>query len=398
MLEACPSFEGRQSAVQHPRTIIGTLSHAAIETGEDNPELTDEDADKVAECIDFYDERKAVLEANRQEAVLEAMGRLENSLVQHDKEAAKIWAERSVPQIQEIKELYLPVDDLLFDDGVKHTTAGYCDSAIIAHTGKYAEMFDWKLGIWPVQSAKGNLQGISYVIGLFRQYPNLECIRFFFKQPNIKYLTVALFDRKDIPEHYLRVQVVVARAREARRKGDFSTAQMKTALCTFCKHLAVCPVVSKLACKVGSKFHPIEIPPDITPSRIHDPNDTTLGLRLAQLLGVWAGAYKKCIQERVIRGEAKEPEGYGLESRTPREIVDESKYKAVALRSMTEAEYATTLKPSLGKVEKIISDKAPRGQKKAEVEKFDQDIRAAGAVVDGDGYTFLRAKPSKPTE
>ena len=60
MLEACPSFEGRQSAVQHPRTIIGTLSHAAIETGEDNPELTDEDADKVAECIDFYDEPKCV--------------------------------------------------------------------------------------------------------------------------------------------------------------------------------------------------------------------------------------------------------------------------------------------------------------------------------------------------
>lgn len=398
-LEACPAWEGTQSAVPHPRTVIGTISHGVTETGEDDHRLSDEDADKVAECIDFYESRKQVFDEYRRTAVVSLTAQLWGARVlPGDSADAGKTAEDRTPPVRELKETYLPVDDKKFDDGVVATTAGYVDSSLISYDERYAEMFDWKFGFWAVEPTDNNLQAMAYVLGLFRKFPKLEKVRFFFKQPNIEYISQAEFTRATVAEIYLRIQVVVAKAREARKLGDFSTASPHVPACNFCKHLADCPKVSELVCKVGSKFYPVEIPSDINHSVIHNPEDTTIGLRLAQVVSVWAKAFKRSIQERVIRGDAKAPIGFMLQDRTPREIIDEGKYKQVALAHMTEDEYASTLKPSLGKVETIISDKAVRGQKKATVEKFDEQARAAGAIVDGEGYVFLRAVPSKPTE
>lgn len=363
-LEACPCYEGKQSAKPHPRTIIGTIAHGVVETGEDNAQLDDDDMSHAADCIDFYE---------RQRTLMEQRG----------------------AGITELKETYLSVDDLEFPDGAKATSAGFIDCAIISHDQIYAEIMDWKFGLWEVEKADNNLQGIAYALGLFRAYPKLSQIKFWFKQPVIGNVTSHVFTRESIPELYLRVQVVVARAREARAKKDFSTARPMIPACNFCKHIGICPRVTEFACHVGAKFYPLDIPASITPNEVHSPHDTQLGLRLASVLEVWAKSYKGTITDRVLRGDAKTPDGFTLQSRTPREIIDPKKYKEVALRYLTSEEYETTLKASFGAVEDLIKDKAPRGQKSAQVDEFGAALVDIGAVEFGQAYTFLRAATKK---
>lgn len=411
-LEACPNYQSRQSATPHPRTVIGTISHDVAETGEDDNRLTDEDAEKIAECIDFYERRKQLMqEARAREVQQRSVGHWGTRVAPGEEGDAEKIAEAEVPPVIKLKETYLPIDDELFSDFVQSpygdpkeprivyaTTAGYIDSALISHDLEYAEIFDWKFGMWPVEKAENNLQGIAYALGIFRKFPSLKRVKYFFKQPNLDYITDATIAREDIAKAYLRIQVVVAKARAARIAGDFKTARAYVPACNFCAHIAVCPVVTQFACSVGSKFSPLEIPADITPTKVHNPEDTKLGLQLAAVLEVWTGAFKRTVTNRVITRQQEPPEGYKLQSRTPREIKDPEKYRLVALRYLTEAEYATTLKASFGKVEELISEKAPRGQKKSQVEQFGKEIEECGAVERGEGYTFLCAVPKKPTK
>jgi hypothetical protein len=363
-LEACPCFIGAQSDTPHPRTVIGTIAHGVVDTGEDSPELSDEDSGYAAECIDFYESRRQL------------MG----------------------PGVIELKETYLPIDDIQFPNGVISTTAGYIDCALIDATCCHAELCDWKFGRWPVEHAENNLQGIAYSLGLFRKYPSLQTVRFFFKQPLIDHITDATISREQIPALYLRIQTVVARAREARRRKDFSMARPMVPVCNFCSRLGTCDKVAEFICKVGSKFSPLDIPADITPSKIHDPAQMKLGLMLAQVCAVWSTAYKNVIANRVITGACPAPEGYIIASRTPREIVDVEKYRVAALKYLTPEEFASTLKAAFGPVEKLIASKTARGQKEAAVKQFGEEAEAAGAVKDKDGYVFLQAVPAKPTK
>jgi len=360
------------------RTIIGTIAHKSTETRTDDNRLDDDDAAAVAECMDFYERRKQIM-AGQVQPLTPAV------------HPAK------PPQLTELLETYLEIDDCIFEDA-RSTTAGYVDRVIINHDKSYAELFDWKFGFWPIEVAENNLQGIAYALGLFRRYPTLQTAKFWFKQPLINDIQEAIFTRAQIPALYLRVQVVVAEAREARRlmkQNDWSKARPMVPACNFCANIGRCPKVTEFACKVGSKFFPLEIPESVTPSMVHSPENTVLGLRLAQVLAVWAKAFKTVITDRVIRRDAVPPDGYRLEVRADREIKDQTKYKQIALQYLTEQEYTDSMSISLGAVEKKISDKAPRGQKTAAVDEFKQALLDSGAVEKGAPYSFLKATSTK---
>lgn len=363
-LEACPGYRSKDST--HIRTIMGTLAHKATETRTDDPRLSDDDAVAVAECLDFYDKRLAL-------------------------------AKGYPGNVVELLETYLPVDDCVFGD-VQSTTAGYVDRVVIYNEGRSADLFDWKFGLWPIEKAENNLQGIAYALGIFREYPLVQECRFFFKQPLLDSIQEAVFTRAQIPALYLRIQTVVARARDCREritKGDWSKVTPMVPACNFCANLGNCPAVAEFACKVGSKFFPLEIPDNITPTMVMDEAQTVLALRLSQVLGVWAKAFRTMLTDRVVRMDTKVPPGYRLESRAEREIVDPAAYKRVALDFLTEAEYADAMTVSLGAVEEKIQAKAARGQKMASVETFKQKLEAAGATKKGLPYTFLRATATK---
>jgi hypothetical protein len=281
---------------------------------------------------------------------------------------------------------------------IKSTTAGYVDRAIIAWDRKHAKLFDWKFGFWPVEEAKNNLQGIAYAIGLFRAYPSLEAVTFYFKQPHLKLTTEATFQRSQVAELYLRVQTVVERARKARTdivEGDWSMAKPKVPACNFCANLASCPKVCEFAVQVGKKFYPLGFPEDITPNKVMAPDQTTLAMRLAQVVGIWSNSMRIQVSNRVFRREAACPDGYTIQTASRRALKDKNAFKQVALQYLTPEEYDQTLDISFGAVEDQINDKSPRGQKKATVEKFQQHLLETGAVEQGEEYAFLRAVAPK---
>lgn len=403
-LEACPCFINRQSDTLHERTIAGTKAHAVADSRKDDSTLSDEDAENVAACLDLVDSRKKLME--------EARTRQWKML--SDKEPNEF------SEVLEIREDYWPVDDEVFteekviekskDDThdtpyevreittIQATTAGYADTVLVSHCRTKAEILDWKFGRWPVTDAKENLQGIAYALGVFKRFPTVQEIRVWFVQPLIEHETDATFKRDQIPALELRVKTVVARAREARKSQTFETARPAVPVCNFCGNLGRCPAVAQFACKVGHKFYPLEIPDSITPTEIHSPENVNLGMRLAAVVKVWAESFRSAVTDRVLAMRCPMPEGFKLESRSNREIVDFQKLKEIALQHLTPEEFESTLSTTFGSLEEIISNKAPRGFKKHALEEFKKDLENSGAASKGDSYSFLKAIPASKKE
>ena len=380
-IECCPCYLSRQSDKPHVRTIAGTKAHGVVESGEDDQELGDADAVAAAECLDFAESRRKLLQ--------EAADRARPEGVEtHD----EFW------RVEELKEVYLPVDDLVFTDG-KSTTAGYTDLVLVSHDRSYAEGFDWKFGFWPVEAPENNLQVMAYALGLFHRIPALQVVRFWIKQPHLDVVKSALFSKAQVPELYLRIQTVVARARLARESGKFDAATPTVPNCNFCANLGRCEKVCSFACKVGRKFHPVEIPEEINPGMLQAPDQAALGLRLAAVLKIWAEAFRRQITDKILRREMEIPEGQKIQTMSgKRKIVDMAKVKQVALRYLTSQEYESTLEATFGSLETIIQDHAPRGSKKSTVEAFQKELEDTGAVARGEEFSFLRAVATKEKE
>lgn len=356
-LEACPCYQSQQSATPHERTTAGTRAHAVVESGIDDERLSDDDAEAAVFCMEFIAQRRQLMGAGA---------------------------------IQ-LTEEYFPVDNLEFGD-VGATTAGYADAALLDAARENGEIIDHKFGNHKVENAATNLQGIGYFLGLMHRYPTLKQVRVFFVQPLVNYVTDAIFKREQVPELLLRVRAVVERARIARSSGSFENATPTTPNCLFCANVGRCPALLKLALHVGKKFAPLLVPESVDSALILDPRQTKQALQLAGVLKVWAEGFRQSVTNRVLCGDAIVPEGYKLaSSSSKRVILDEEKYRATALLHLTSEEYQATLSPSLTKVEKIISAKAPRGQKTAAVDSFGLAAEIAGAVKPGEPFTFLKA-------
>lgn len=330
-----------------------------VETGEDDERLSDDDAVAAAECMDFVDQRRQIMGTGT-----------------------------------ELSEIYLEVDDRVFPD-CQSTTAGYVDRVLLNADKTYAEMFDWKFGMWPVDSADENLQGIAYTLGLFRNYPTLKKIRFFFKQPLLQVTSDHEFTRDMIPALYLRIQTVVARARKATDEMAWDMANPAVPACNFCDRLGECPKVCAMACKVGHKFHPLAVPEDITPSLPHTPEDSSMLLKLAGVLKVWCEAARRQVTDRILRGDAQLPPGQRIQEMSKRIVVDNDKLKTIALKYLTAEEFQETLETTFGKIEDLISEKSPRGQKENTVKEFQKALLESGAVKMGEKFSFLRAVAEK---
>lgn len=389
-LEACPCYES-QNTVVHKRATAGTRAHKVVDTLEDDNLLGDDDALAAAECLDFVATRRAFMQEQADADFTAAV----NGYAITDVRAKAQYPDREKFKIAELKEVYLKIDDCQYDD-TGCTTGGYIDHGFISWDETYGELVDYKFGFWAVESAENNLQGIAYSLGLFRAYPKLAKVRFWFKQPHLDYLTDATFTREQVPELYRRVKSVVMRAIEAKRLGDFSLARQMTPVCLFCSHLGVCPKNLETAIGVAKKFHPLAFPESVTPSQVLDPQNTKLAMELAQVMTVWTGAFKRQVTNRVMRGDAQIPPGYKIQTMPGRRgIKDMVKFREVSLRYLSEEEYQLCLEASFGTLEDKISDKTPRGSKESTIEQFQRELEESGAVARGDSYSFLRQSTEK---
>lgn len=386
MVESCPHFRNHNEV--HAAAIAGTIQHEVTETGEDDMRLSDDQALHAAECLDFFERRFQLMDEDRQREVL----RREHLPVTYGQPIP--WT--NVPETLVFVEEYLPIDDLVRDFpgiGVEQsTTAGYVDRQIIAWDRKRAEIIDWKFGAWIVEKAEFNLQGIAYALGVFRKHPTVDEVLVTFKQPQIGYLTQHLFKRSDLPALYLRVCTVIERRIRALGLKNYEMASPRIPVCLFCANKADCKPLLDLALNIAKKFSPLDVPADITPSMVSDPKQSSLRMKLAQVMGIWAKAMKTQTLAGVLSLGLPEPDGYKLTKGTSRRaVVDEMKFREVALRHLTEDELRATASYALTKVEEAINDKAPRMSKAATVDAFKAAAVEAGAVKLGEKFTYLKA-------
>jgi len=358
-LEGSPAYVGRQTDSQASKD--GTLQHDASEADVSIDDLTlpDEFAEAVAMC-----------KAYREQLIAKHPG-------------GTVY-----------KEVYLPIDDRKFTWGGEEwlgTTAGYTDLAVVSANEEEGEVADWKFGQWSVEPTENNLQGMAYLLGVFKKHPKLKRVTVHFVMPHREELDTHTFTSDQFQAMYLRICVVVARAMEVQSQPK-PTAACKSLLptCLWCANIGKCDPVSEFSMRVAKKYHPPILPEVVTPGMIHDPREATKVMEIAQLMEAWAKAVRNQITGRVIEDDAWMPEGYSFQSRTDcdmpdhKKVIEFAKSKGVPQSAIDEA---TSL--AVTPLNKAISDAAPRGAKKTAMAAFKKEMIKQGLLVPKPTIYFL---------
>lgn len=357
-LEACPGFSGIEGA-KNEASILGTKIHDAIESGvTEGLGFTDDQLDKIAACREYYLAKLAQ------------------------------W-----PGATLYVEVYAPID-------AEETTAGYFDVAIVNAERTKAVIIDWKTGQNAVEPVENNLQGMAYLLGLLFEVPTLEEVTVEFVMPfqgNGGIVDSHTFYRAEFEAMYLRIKVVVARAkaaRAAREAGEtYPGLNPNTSTCLFCANIAGCTAVHKFALATGKKYNPLIVPDVINPSLIKNPVDAGRALEFFAVMTALAAGYRAAATEKALTEEGFMPAGYMLVTQSKRKIESQQRfYETLKGLGWTEAEIFSVAEFTLGPAEKIVSNKAERGKKKAAVEELGALLSANGATVEGAPVTMLRKK------
>lgn len=378
-LEACAKFESRSGDSEASRA--GTRQHDAAEAESDHAHLTDNQALAVAECLAYAD-----------------------------------GVARKYKGGRIVKEEYLPIDDEsiwidvpAFPEGepvtqreeFKGTTAGYLDFAVISADETEAEIIDYKFGAWAVEATENNLQGIAYLLGMKKRFPKLRRCTVHFVMPHRDELDVHAFDLTDenLALFHTRIRRIVATAQEARKNPeDFSAARPNVGACLFCARIGQCPKVTEMVARVSEKYAPLQLPQNVSPTMIQDPDDTAVGIQFAAIAKTWAESFRARATEKSLTDPDFIPTGYTLETRTKRTVMKPRLLADIAKKFVPvdmDAEIEKLFDLPIGGVEEVIELATPRGQKSKAVEAFGKAALEAGALEMGQPYAFLKMKPTK---
>jgi hypothetical protein len=379
MREACPLWATTGEAGE--AAARGTLQHLVTETGDDHEDLTDEEIAAAVECMDFAEQLKSEMEIVRRP---------------NGGTSRRVVIDETEP--------YLPIDDRrmrgvpmfnwktggidLVD--IESTTAGYADRILKA--GDHAKVLDWKFGRWPVEEADNNTQGIAYVIGVFKKFPDVKTVELIFKLPHQKDVTRHTFHRDELDELYIRIVAIVERSIQACHQEDYSKATPNVPACLFCARRGGCPRLHEIVLNVGHKFYPAKVPADISVSVLKDPAQFAEGMRIAQIVTAWAEGYKRQGTQQVLQGAIPVPTGYIIAEYSKRKIVDPKAYAESTKGFLTRKEYTATLKPGLTAVEDAIKAKVGRGMKTARLNQFLEKQKGVEKTV---AAPYLKAVPAK---
>lgn len=359
-LEACPGFVSQDSSNEASQR--GQRLHDAVENG-DLTGLTDEECNVVEKCREY----------------------IQSKLDE--------W-----PGATLYMEEYLPVDD-------KDTSAGYLDVGIVNADRTKALVLDWKMGLNPVEPTENNVQGHSYLLGLVRMHPTIVWGRVEFCMPfqgEEGILDAHDFTAEQFPKMLLRIQTIVARAKAAkaaREAGkEYEGLRPNTTTCLFCaEHIkANCTALHRFAIAVSPKYPALVVPDVINPSLIRNPVDAGKALKFFAVMKSLAEAYRTQATNKALTDENFMPEGYQIVSMTRRKIVDNKKfYDTLKGAGFTDDEILEAIEFTLGPVEKIVSNKAPRGKKKAAVEELAQLLAMNGATAESEPVSMLKLKKAE---
>lgn len=324
-IEICSDFEQPEQTEVHPVTEAGSRLHYAMETGE----LKDVDPDEM-----WMYERARVA---RTDLMNDVFGDLE-------------------PTIH--KELKLKVAG---------EYAGMVDHFAVAEN--VGLLIDYKFGFHKVDDPDVNIQFQDYTVKLFDQFRKLDNIVVAMIAPRRDEVTKHTYHRSDVDKLRTRTKMVRERAGTGQRKASNN--------CQYCSHLGSCDTAYQ---HFAATKHQDNMLPVVQPTwDLSKPMDLEKALDVRPILKKFVDDWDKAVSEsaKELLGQGYEVGPYYLQTRAGHKSVTNLwAVKEHALgEGLRQEDWDKCVSVSLTALKNLIQDTAPKGQKKAKWEHF-EDICA----------------------
>ena len=364
--EACALFLNEQRETRAATS--GTLCHKACEA--EDPSLcdTEQESEAVRKCLDYAKRVGETKSAEEGEIIC-------------------------------IKEKYLGVGDEKVGEYIG-ITGGFPDLVYVAKL--FADVLDWKYGADPVVPTKDNLQGISYALGIFKDYATVQKVSVHFYAPNqgwseaehnAKY--VYTFLRSECEELELRVRTVVARKKAANKrlaeKGTWVDATPKTSLCIWCARKGDCTKCHAVVLRGAEKYPDFVVPQELNPLALTKAEQVATAFRWASQVEMIAKAVKARCSTIALTESLDLGPTLKVAKRTEREIKSFNELVNGAQRAGATMEELTPLfSVPFTKVEDLIKKKAAKGKGAEAIRALQADWEQNGATQMGLTSYFLK--------
>ena len=346
-IKTCPGFEnhGGSSAAAE----MGTRCHLAMETGDDGPLENDYEVHLVSLCRQAEDAIRA----------LHGM----------DRKGTEVF-----------HEMRLDIKLLAGCD-----TFGTSDKIYIR--GDLGVEIDYKFGKMLVDEPPSNWQAKAYALGTFQRFPGLNTLHFYFLQPQNDTVSHGVFTRDDCERLSAEITEVILQAKAARQCRSLgmtvpmSMVNPTPGTCDFCMHASTCTAVTNKAAAIATAYNGTDKEQaTVHGSLIDDGSLLAEHLAWVPILESWAKGIRKRAIELLEQGGTIP--GYSLHERSGGRKVSNPLMAAQIAEEMGVEEDAVMRLASIPwtALEDLISETAPRGQKKKRKEDFEAALFGRGGL------------------
>jgi len=265
---------------------------------------------------------------------------------------------------------------------------GFVDRLQFSKCETHVDMLDWKFGWHAVEDAETNLQGISYLIGVFKKYPKVKSVTVHFVQPRIDYITYFTFCRDDLHRLEQRILTILG---NTENKLYF----YKEEICQYCGN-PECPIRMNAALMIGQQYiTDLPVPKEVHSSLVKDPEEMKQLLDLIPQIEAWCASVKHHAKV-LIEEESLDIPGYEtFYKRGQTKVLDVGLVYDIVSRDygVTINEFTELFKTvPLGELQDLVAKRAPKGKKGKWKEKLLLDLGECDAIKAGSESLTLRKK------
>lgn len=297
-------------------------------------------------------------------------------------ECVKACLNYAAPYIKAAQKIYRELR-LVIMEGLTFGTAD-----LVTIDGKHAHIIDWKYGRGFIDDAEINRQGISYAIGVFEAF-SVDTVTVHFVIPRRDEVTTHTFKREQLPELQTMIRYIIQRCIQFAETQDESMLNDNFHACGYCGNVGSCPKHLKRATDIVAKYAPLEILTETHSSKITDPAVMALALDNAKVVERWVESVKKHASD--FAKEGGQIPGYSLREKNGSRGVSNPVLAYGVLKSLglEPEEIASSATFALGKLEALISEKSPRGQKSKAIAAMHAALAEADALSFGAPSQYL---------
>lgn len=367
MFEVAPMFRSRPGT--NPAAEKGTRIHDALEK-DTLDSLVDEEraiADKIVEG---------------EIQVATHFGFFAEGLDVQDHKEIRVTVQWDGPEHRERRKSENGVE---YWHSFPNETFGTMDRLLIC--GDVAIAIDYKTGRGAIDDPEINCQSQAYAAGVFQMFPQIQTIHFAFIVPVRDEILVATYARDMLPAFLLRIATIILRARTA------TTCNPQPGICDFCLNQATCQQLADKALLIARRyqFDGFPVPDVVHGSKVEDPEEMAVLLKLGRLMEDWGKAVKSRANYFAFEQDNEIP-GFTKMSVKGKSTVLSTRGAALALAplGLSTDDILDCSELKVTKVEEMVSERAPRGEKGNAAQAVRDTLLDGGLLSQGESSNQLR--------